>query len=145
MTNAKLFLVALALAAFSGVAVSNTKAAAAAASASVTFSAQQTVAGQKAYGQSCAQCHGAALQGGAGPALTGASFQAQTSSTTPTVGALFTYITKNMPLTAPGSLSHDQYVSILAFVLSKNGYKAGGAPLTFQSATSSTAKVIKGS
>jgi polar amino acid transport system substrate-binding protein len=78
------------------------------------------------------------------PALSGAMFRASVASTRPTVGALFQFITQNMPLGNPESLSHDQYVSIMAFVLSKNGFKAGGAPLTFEGASKSDAKIVKG-
>ena len=41
-------------------------------------------------------------------------------------------------------LSHDQYVSIMAFILSKNGFKAAGAPLTFAGAYKSNTKTVKG-
>jgi polar amino acid transport system substrate-binding protein len=144
VTNLKTFLVAIALMAVTGVAASKMVAAAPVSSASVSFSASQVAAGQKVFEQSCAQCHGANLQGVSAPALSGANFKASVASTRPTVGDLFQYITQNMPLGNPASLSHDQYASIMAFVLSKNGFKAGGAPLTFDSASKSDAKIVKG-
>jgi mono/diheme cytochrome c family protein len=109
------------------------------AGAAVTFSAAQVAAGSKAYTQNCASCHGAALGGGAGPALTGASFKTASSFSPSTVGGALTYVAKNMPLTAPGSLTHDQYVAILAFILSKNGYKPSAAALTYSAALASKA------
>ena len=42
-----------------------------------------------------------------------------------------------MPATAPGSLAHDDYVQIMAFLLQKNGYPAGSAELNFDAATKS--------
>ncbi len=66
------------------------------------------------------------------------------ASTRPTVGALFQYITQNMPMDNPAGLSHDQYVAIMAFILSKNGFKAAGAPLTFEGASKSNTKIVKG-
>jgi polar amino acid transport system substrate-binding protein len=44
-----------------------------------------------------------------------------------------------MPLNAPASLTHDQYVSIMAFILSKNGYHPGSSALTFSGASNSSA------
>jgi mono/diheme cytochrome c family protein len=111
------------------------------AGAAVTLSAAQVASGSKAYAQNCSSCHGAALGGGAGPALTGASFKTATTGGPATVGGLFSYLTKAMPLTAPGSLSHDQYVAILAFILSKNGYKPSAAALTYSAALASKAPV----
>jgi mono/diheme cytochrome c family protein len=111
------------------------------AGAAVTLSAAQVATGAKAYTQNCSSCHGAALGGGAGPALTGASFKTATTGGPATVGGVFTYLTKNMPLTAPGSLTHDQYVEILAFILSKNGYKPSATALTYTAALASKAPV----
>jgi polar amino acid transport system substrate-binding protein len=48
-----------------------------------------------------------------------------------------------MPLNAPASLTHDQYVNVMAFILSRNGYKPGKEKLTFAEASSSKAPVIK--
>jgi hypothetical protein len=42
-----------------------------------------------------------------------------------------------MPLNDPASLTHDQYVSIMAYILHFNGYKPGTKPLTYASATNS--------
>jgi polar amino acid transport system substrate-binding protein len=143
VTNSKTILAALALAVFTAVAASKVVAASsdtpATTTATVTFTAAQVAAGQKQFTQSCVMCHGANLQGISGPALTGSDFAAAMS----TVGTTLTYISENMPLTAPGSLSHDQYTSVLAFLLSKNGFKAGGDPLTFDAALKSDVKIVK--
>jgi mono/diheme cytochrome c family protein len=66
-----------------------------------SFIAAQASAGAKLYAQSSAQCHGATLQGGAGPTLTGSAFKQKY----PTGSALYENIHKTMPLSAPGSLS----------------------------------------
>ncbi len=88
-------------------------------------------------------CHGASLEGGAGPALTGPNFKTLSTKVHASVSDIFTYMTTNMPMNAPASLSHDQYVNVMAFILSKNGYKAGGSPLSFSSATKSKAPIVK--
>ncbi len=110
---------------------------------SVSFTARQVSAGRANFARSCAQCHGANLQGGAGPALSGPTFKTLSSKVHANVSDVFGYMTSNMPMNAPASLSHDQYVAIMAYILSKNGYKAGNSALTYGGATSSTARIVK--
>jgi hypothetical protein len=83
------------------------------------------------------------LEGGAGPALTGPNFETLSRKVGARVGDVFTYMSSNMPLNEPASLSHDQYVKIMAYILSKNGYKAGKTPLTYGKAETSRADIIK--
>lgn len=99
--------------------------------------------GEKQFAQSCAQCHGTHLEGGVGPALTGPTFETLSKKVGANVGDIFTYMTTNMPMNAPASLSHDQYVGIMSFILSKNGYKPGKKALTFNNAENSKAPIIK--
>jgi mono/diheme cytochrome c family protein len=113
------------------------------ASTSVSFTSSQMTRGEKQFAQSCAPCHGDHLEGGAGPALTGSTFETLSKKVGANVGDIFTYMTTNMPLNEPASLSHDQYVSIMAFILSRNGYKAGRKALTFKTAQASKAPIIK--
>jgi polar amino acid transport system substrate-binding protein len=115
---------------------------AAGAPATISFTAAQQAAGSKQFETTCSPCHGVNLEGGAGPALTGPPFKTLSSKVGADVSDIFTYLSTNMPLNAPASLTHDQYVNILAFILSKNGYKPGGKPLTFATASSSKAPII---
>jgi polar amino acid transport system substrate-binding protein len=112
-------------------------------SSSISFTPSQVSAGAKAFSQSCAQCHGARLEGGVGPALTGPNFETLSKKVGASVGDIFTYMATNMPFNAPGSLSHDQYVEIMAYILSKNGYHPGKTPLSFSQAQSSKAQIIR--
>jgi mono/diheme cytochrome c family protein len=112
------------------------------AAAAVSFTASQASSGEKEFETSCATCHGEHLEGGAGPALSGPNFKTLSTKVKATVGDVFGYMTTNMPMNAPASLSHDQYVNIMAFILSKNGYTAGGTPLTYDQAEKSSAKVV---
>jgi polar amino acid transport system substrate-binding protein len=116
---------------------------AASSATSISFTSSQASSGAKQFAQSCAQCHGAHLEGGVGPALTGPNFETLSKKVGAKVGDVFTYMTTNMPMNDPASLSHDQYVSIMSYILSKNGYKPGKGPLTFRTAENSKAPIIK--
>lgn len=110
---------------------------------SISFTSSQMTKGEKQFAQSCAPCHGDNLEGGAGPALTGPTFETLSKKVGANVGDIFTYMTTNMPLNEPASLSHDQYVSIISYILSKNGYRPGSKALTFSVAEKSKAPIIK--
>lgn len=114
-----------------------------AAGSSVTFTAGQVSVGAAAFQTHCSACHGTNLEGGAGPALTGPNFKTLSTKVKAKVSDIFGYMTMNMPLNEPASLSHTEYVNILAFILSKNGYRPGRAPLTFASANASTAPIVR--
>ncbi|MEA2664620.1 MAG: hypothetical protein QOI11_1564, partial [Candidatus Eremiobacteraeota bacterium] len=86
------------------------------------YTAGNASAGASVYTNSCAQCHGANLGGGAGPPLVGASIK----NGYKTPAALYDFIKTQMPANAPNSLSAKQYADVTAFVLGKNG----GAPGT---------------
>jgi mono/diheme cytochrome c family protein len=114
-----------------------THAAAGAAGASVAFSAMQATQGAKFYTQNCASCHGADLKGISAPALVGSTSSIATQS----IAEVYAYISQQMPMTAPGSLSEAQYTSILAYLLQRNGHKAGPHPLTTAIAKNGTAMI----
>ncbi len=115
----------------------------AAAAAPISFTSTQVSAGSSAFATHCATCHGAHLEGGAGPALSGANFKTLSTKVKANVSDIFTYMTTNMPMNAPASLSHTEYVNIMAFILSKNGYQAGSTALTFGQASASTAAIVR--
>lgn len=94
-----------------------------ASAAGASYTAPQATAGKGVYIQSCAQCHGAQLQGGAGPALKGASLL----QGYPTAAGLHDFIRTQMPADAPGSLSSAQYAEVTAYLLKENGRLGGGA------------------
>jgi mono/diheme cytochrome c family protein len=110
-----------------------------AASSTATYTAAQAATGAAVYGANCAPCHGASLEGGAGPALTGQNLRTLSKNTKLTVGDLFTFMAQQMPMNAPASLKPDQYAAIMAFILKKNGYPAGSAPLKYATALDSKA------
>jgi len=104
------------------------------------FTVEQASSGKVAFEANCATCHGNTLTNGTfGPPLAGEYFR----NTWPgrTVGALHEKA-KAMPPAAPGSLTDDAYVNIVAYILQVNDFKAGQAPLP-SSATALDGMTIK--
>ena len=99
-----------------------------AASLAVVGQAQvdQVSAGQAAYAQWCALCHGPEGEGGVGPALVGRG----RLSGYGTAARLYEYTRSSMPIDAPGSLGETPYYDIIAFLLDKNGLNGGQQPVT---------------
>jgi quinoprotein glucose dehydrogenase len=92
------------------------------------YTEAQAERGRAAYSQSCAACHREDLRGdGTAPSLVGESFAFLWGDMT--VGELFTRTRAIMPPERPGSLSPQGYVDIIAFVLQKNAFPAGGTEL----------------
>lgn len=103
----------------------------------IPFTATQAATGAKAFAQNCASCHGATLKGVTGPALVGKTSAIAQQS----LVDVYEYVSQQMPMTAPGSLSKAQYLSIVAYILQKNGHKAGSRPLTLSVATTAHATI----
>ncbi|HEU4740204.1 MAG TPA: PQQ-binding-like beta-propeller repeat protein [Meiothermus sp.] len=97
------------------------------AQAQVSFTATQASQGQQIFQAQCAMCHGTQLQGQSGPPLKGDQFLNKWQKNS--LEDFYYIMSTTMPLTAPGSLSQDQYLAILAHVLSANGFKPGDKPL----------------
>lgn len=93
-----------------------------------SFTAAQVRKGTAAYRDTCAGCHGMQLEGyQESPPLKGAAFDADWSGHT--VEDFYQFISTSMPLTAPGSLTPDKYVAIIAYLLKEYGIKAGETEL----------------
>jgi mono/diheme cytochrome c family protein len=89
------------------------------------FTAEQAARGAERYAAQCATCHGANLEGNVAPALIGTD----TMQTWGTAAGLFEYIHVAMPPNAPGTLPEQDYLDILAHILSKNGFAPGETEL----------------
>jgi alcohol dehydrogenase (cytochrome c) len=96
------------------------------------YTREQAASGQFVYIEHCLKCHGAQLEGGAGPPLQGPQFGRSLATGKMTAPALYTFVHGAMPLDAPGSLSDAQYLDVLAYLFSKNGYAPGDSALTKQ-------------
>ena len=93
------------------------------------YTAAQAERGQATFAASCAGCHMADLsgRGSAIPALRGDSFTGSRHGQS--VGDLYEAISTTMPPGRAQSLSPEQYVDIVAYVLSQNAFPPGDADL----------------
>ena len=87
--------------------------------------ASQIQQGAVAYAANCASCHGANLDGGAGPKLSDPGMHNRFA----TALDLYQYVTTSMPPgdDGPGSLSDAEYLAIVAFILDKRDVTHAGA------------------
>ncbi|MBI4295538.1 MAG: hypothetical protein HY667_00325 [Chloroflexi bacterium] len=74
----------------------------------------------------CSKCHGNRGQGGIGPAIIGANAALQKFET---ARGLFDYIRIAMPLEAPGSLTPQEYLEVMSFLMLQNGFAGAGTTL----------------
>lgn len=94
-----------------------------------TYTTDQADAGLAVYQQYCSSCHGEHLDDGPfAPPLRGADFQAKWQVRS--LDVLFDITSATMPQERPGSLTDDQYVQVLAFMLQENGIDAGTTRLS---------------
>jgi mono/diheme cytochrome c family protein len=98
------------------------------------YTTSQAQQGAALYASQCAACHGAQLEGIAGPALTGTLFHQMAAAQHLTPKSLLDVVATTMPMTAPGTLKPDQYAALVAFILQRSGYPAGDEPLSKDSA-----------
>ncbi len=89
------------------------------------YSEAQAARGLSAYDDYCAACHGLRLEGGSSVPLSGATFQARWVDSGRTVDEFYYIVRTLMPQDRPASLSTQQYIDIVSYVLKINGYRAG--------------------
>lgn len=92
------------------------------------YSTEQATRGQQLYKARCAACHGNALEGTSGPALTGESFLSNWSAQP--LANFVDKIQKTMPFNLPGTLSRSQSTELAAYVLQTDKFPAGRAELS---------------
>jgi alcohol dehydrogenase (cytochrome c) len=92
------------------------------------YSAEQAAAGAKLFADSCAGCHGAKLEGGAGPALSGATWTQRFGGAK--LLTVWGIIKGPMEQYAGKTFTTQQSLDILAYLLQQNGLAAGAQPLT---------------
>ncbi|MGC2634852.1 MAG: PQQ-binding-like beta-propeller repeat protein [Candidatus Cybelea sp.] len=91
------------------------------------YSRDQATQGATLFGQKCAVCHGAKLQGGAGPALAGKQFFLRFGGKP--LSQLWYDVHTEMPLNAPSSLPNADSLALVAFILQQNGFPEGASPI----------------
>lgn len=92
------------------------------------FTSDQSKRGEEVYNANCAMCHQPDLGGKEPvPELAGDKFLAHWLNHN--VGELFTRVSTTMPQGKPGSLTHDQYIDVIGFLIDANGFKSGTTEL----------------
>jgi quinoprotein glucose dehydrogenase len=88
------------------------------------YNDEQAKRGEAAFVQACSNCHGRTLEGAdVTPALTGGGFMANWDGLT--LGDLFDRIRTSMPADRPGSLSRQDNVDVIAYILKFNQFPSG--------------------
>ena len=87
------------------------------------YARPQADQGKVVYNQQCAVCHGDSLEGKNGPTLVGPIFKENWNGLT--ADDLFEYIKTSMPRGQVGRLSREQTATIVAYLLSYNGFPEG--------------------
>jgi hypothetical protein len=85
------------------------------------YTNEQADLGGKTYEAICSKCHAT------GAALTGPGFLNKWSDQS--LYRLWEYMSTRMPYGAPGTLTPEEYLGMLAWILRQNGYPAGDTPL----------------
>ncbi len=93
------------------------------------FTEAQAVRGQAVYGKKCASCHGLRLEGATASALSGGKFGEKWGQGDKTVDDLYFITRTQMPFGAGNSLTRQQYIDSVVYMLKANGYKAGSREL----------------
>ncbi|MGH6828340.1 MAG: c-type cytochrome [Rhizomicrobium sp.] len=97
------------------------------------YTLSQAQDGATVYTLHCASCHGARMEGDAGPPLRGHAFRQITASQGLTAYKLLNIISQSEPEDLPGSLNQEQYGDVVAYILQQNGYPAGRDSLSADS------------
>jgi mono/diheme cytochrome c family protein len=93
-----------------------------------SYTLDQARAGMAVYSANCVSCHGANLQGVAGPAVAGTEFLTSVKNNKWTLTDFRNLVVENMPLNNPGTLTPEQYANVIAFLLASSCYPAGTTP-----------------
>jgi alcohol dehydrogenase (cytochrome c) len=105
------------------------------ASGAALFTEAQAQRGKTLYAAKCAACHGRNLEGVPSTALAGPRFTDKWGRGRHSVDDLYFVIRTQMPYGEAGSMTNQQYIDVVAFILQTNGYRPGKTALTTDSAT----------
>ncbi|HKP11927.1 MAG TPA: PQQ-binding-like beta-propeller repeat protein [Blastocatellia bacterium] len=93
------------------------------------YTGEQAQRGRALYDQKCASCHGLQLEGTSASALAGPRFMSKWGQGNHTLDELYLLTRTQMPYGAGNTLTPQQYIEIIAYVLNANGYPAGARAL----------------
>jgi len=97
-----------------------------------TYASDQAVRGQQVYQSTCARCHPPGQ-------LDGETFEVGWNERR--VFDLYSLITNTMPQDKPGSLSDDQYIDVIAYLLQRNHVPASTIALRTDTASLRAARI----
>ena len=101
----------------------------------------QAARGQKVYTDSCSSCHGDDLSGGGQtPPLSGKEFNSDWNDLS--MGDLYDRTHLSMPADKPGSLTPEQTVDVIAYLLKKGTFPSGLADLPTDTAALKAIKFV---
>lgn len=106
----------------------------AAAQQSGIYTEAQATRGQALYEARCASCHGLRLEGGSASPLAGTRFLSKWAKGDKTVDDLYFITHTQMPYGAGGTMTTQQYIDIVAYLLRVNGWPTGSGELAADSA-----------
>jgi mono/diheme cytochrome c family protein len=96
------------------------------------YTPEQATAGQAVYRAQCSSCHGPTLGGNAGPSLRGENFLKNWAGKS--LDELAIKIQNTMPQNAPGKLSREQVVTLVAYMLQAGKFPTGNDALSDEAA-----------
>lgn len=96
------------------------------------YTAAQAAQGRDLFASACQSCHTPTVH--AGPPFKAKWFGRD-------LGTLFGYLRAEMPKSDPGSLSDEEYVQAIAYLLRINGMPTGSQPLAVDSAALATIRL----
>lgn len=107
------------------------------------YEKKQADRGKKGYAVFCESCHADDLSGtnsgdSGAPPLRREGFMEGSDAY-----ALFTKMRQAMPLDAPGSLTPEEYVDILAYIFQENGFPAGRDELTLNADQLQNIRIVR--
>lgn len=98
------------------------------------YSEEQAQRGQEVYGGPCGWCHGRRLDGAAddpdmrsAPPIARAKFLRRWEQQS--LGSLYAFVRATMPENSPGAMTDQEYVDLIAYMLSVSGAPAGDREL----------------
>jgi alcohol dehydrogenase (cytochrome c) len=89
----------------------------------------QAERGQDLYEKHCSSCHGAQLEGASSKPLAGGAFQAKWGQGNHDADELYFITRTQMPYGKAGTLTRQQYIDIVAYILKSNGFRSGTTEL----------------
>jgi len=104
------------------------------------YTKAQAQKGEAIYNEKCSKCHGADASGGDAPSLADSGFAGDWDGLT--VLQLFDRTRSSMPQDAPQSLSREETVNLLSYILSKNNFPAGQTDLSERGEMLGTIKYV---